>query len=214
MDCQMPQMDGFEATRLIRQANRSKLPIIALTAGAMAGDREKCIREGMDDYLSKPVELQQLAEMLTNWLSASDAPSAAQPAEAVVRQAAPAVFDPESLLKRFMGDRQFAGTILEGFLDDFPTQLKHLEKHCAEADQPGARLQAHTIKGSAATVSANRLSAVARDMELAAVAGKLDRLGELLPRVAEEFERLKTTLERAGWVPATTKGTTNEDTDC
>ena len=68
MDCQMPRMDGFEATRRIRQTGSSQVPIIAVTANAMSGDRERCIREGMNDYLSKPVQLSALAEVLESWL--------------------------------------------------------------------------------------------------------------------------------------------------
>ena len=69
MDCQMPGMDGFEATRRIRGSGRPDLPIVAVTADAMSGDRERCIREGMSDYLSKPIELCLLAEVLAKWLS-------------------------------------------------------------------------------------------------------------------------------------------------
>ena len=68
MDCQMPQMDGFEATRRLRESGSPHVPIVAITANAMAGDRERCIREGMNDYLSKPVELGPLAEVLERWL--------------------------------------------------------------------------------------------------------------------------------------------------
>jgi CheY-like chemotaxis protein len=72
MDCQMPVMDGFEATRRIRRSDHPQLPIIALTADAMSGDRDKCIREGMNDYLSKPVDMKQLEEILAKWLSAPE----------------------------------------------------------------------------------------------------------------------------------------------
>ena len=78
--------------------------------------------------------------------------------------------------------------------------MNNLRNRLAEADQPGARLLAHALKGSAATVSAGGLRAIAQQMERAAASGQLDRCGELLPRAAEEFERLKSTLERAGWL--------------
>ena len=68
MDCQMPRMDGFEATRRIRESGSPHVPIVAVTANAMSGDRERCIREGMNDYVSKPVELGPLAEVLEKWL--------------------------------------------------------------------------------------------------------------------------------------------------
>lgn len=111
-----------------------------------------------------------------------------------------AVFESESLLKRLMGDQQLAGIILKGFLGDFPTQLINLRTRLAESDGPGARLHAHALKGSAATISAESLRAVAYEMEQAAGTGDLNRFEELLPRTVEEFERLKTTLEHAGWL--------------
>jgi CheY-like chemotaxis protein/HPt (histidine-containing phosphotransfer) domain-containing protein len=200
MDCQMPVMDGFEATRLIRQSNHPELPIIALTADAMSGDQEKCIREGMNDYLSKPVELRQLAEVLAKWLSRPAPRAALPPVESPASKPALAVFDSEALLQRLMGDRQLAGIVIRGFVDDFPAWLKNLRQHFEEANGPGICLQAHALKGSAATVSANSLSAVARDMERAATAGELDHCSELLPRTAEEFERFKTSLGHTGWL--------------
>ncbi|HXN49513.1 MAG TPA: PAS domain S-box protein [Bryobacteraceae bacterium] len=195
MDCEMPAMDGFEATRRIRASAHTAIPIIALTADAMAADRDRCLAEGMDDYLSKPVDLRRLAEVLAEWLPSPDS----GPADPTAARAAPA-FDSESLLKRLMGDKDLARVIVRGFLEDFPSQLNILRKRLDEADGPGARLQAHSLKGSAATVSAPRLHAVALEMERAAAAGRMDRFGEILPRALEEFEKLKGTLERAQWL--------------
>jgi HPt (histidine-containing phosphotransfer) domain-containing protein len=89
---------------------------------------------------------------------------------------------------------------MKGFLKDVPSQLNNLRTRLAETDGPGARLQAHALKGSAATVSAGSLRAIALEMERAAGAGELDHFGELLPRAAAEFERLKSTLQNAGWL--------------
>jgi PAS domain S-box-containing protein len=200
MDCEMPVMDGFEATRQIRGSARPGIPIIALTADAMPADRDRCLSAGMNDYLLKPVDLERLAELLARWLPNPDPQGADQTAEPAGSEPAPAIFDADALLKRLRGDRQLAAVVVKGFLEDFPSQLNILRKRLAEADGPGACLQAHTLKGSAATVSAGGLSAVALEMERAAGAGELEHFGELLPRTAEEFERLKTTLERAGWL--------------
>jgi signal transduction histidine kinase/DNA-binding NarL/FixJ family response regulator len=212
MDCEMPVMDGYEATRRIRQSGHPRLPIIAVTAHAMTGDRDRCIREGMNDFLSKPVDLRCLAEMLAKWLPEAHPPDASQstapahpPGAAQSTAPAPlepatAVFDPDALLRRLMGDRHLAGIIVKGFLKDFPSQWNTLRMRLAEADGPGARLQAHALKGSAATVSAGSLRAIAGEMERLAGAGGLDRFGELLPSVAEEFERFKSSLKQAGWL--------------
>jgi len=202
MDCQMPILDGYEATRRIRQSDYAGVPIVAVTAHSMAGDREKCLRSGMSDYLAKPVELHRLSEMLTKWLGRS-APAGPNPAR-TVRQIetsdSNAVFHEEALLGRLMNDRQLAGTIMKGFLSDFPSQLEKLRHRLDEADVPGAGLQAHLLKGAAATVAADSLSAVALEMECEGKAGRLDRVSALLPRAVEEFQHLKSTVEHAGLV--------------
>jgi HPt (histidine-containing phosphotransfer) domain-containing protein len=99
-----------------------------------------------------------------------------------------------------MGDRQLAGAVLQGFILDAPSQLNNLRKRLDEADAPGAGAQAHTLQGAAATVSAGDLHAIALAMEHAGAAGRLERCGELLPRVVEEFERFKSSVELAGWL--------------
>jgi HPt (histidine-containing phosphotransfer) domain-containing protein len=99
-----------------------------------------------------------------------------------------------------MGDRQLARKVLKGFLEDAPSQLDNLRRRLDEADAPGARLQAHALKGAAATVAAEGLHAMALAIERAGAGGRLDQCGELLPRAVEEFERLKSALERAAWV--------------
>jgi signal transduction histidine kinase/CheY-like chemotaxis protein/HPt (histidine-containing phosphotransfer) domain-containing protein len=188
MDCEMPVMDGYEATRRIRAA-RPGFPIVALTADAMAGDRDRCISEGMSDYLAKPVDLERLAEVLAKWLSKPEAGEPSKP-----------IFDEDSLVRRLMGDRQLASAVLKGFIEDVPTQLNNLRQRLDEADAPGARSLAHTLKGASATVSAQSLQALALAMEQAGVAGRLDRCIELLPGVVAEFERFKNSLQQAGWV--------------
>ena len=99
-----------------------------------------------------------------------------------------------------MGDRQLAGTVLRGFLEDAPSQLNNLRRRVAEADSPGTRSQAHALKGAAATVAADGLRAIAQAMERAGTAGEMDRCCELLPLAVEEFEQFRRTLERTGWV--------------
>jgi PAS domain S-box-containing protein len=198
MDCEMPVMDGFEAARHIRRSLPA-IPIIALTADAMPADRDRCLSEGMNDYLAKPVELRLLERMLAKWLPASGGCMAPAPGE-VSAERSTSVFNVEALLRRLMGDRKLAGTVLRGFLRDVPSQLNNLRARLDEADAPGARLQAHALKGAAATVAAESLCAIALAIERAGAAGQLDPCGELLPRAVEEFERFKGTLERNGWV--------------
>jgi len=195
MDCQMPVMDGFEATRQIRESAQAHIPIIALTASAMAGDRDRCLHEGMNDYLAKPLELERLAEMIARWLDTGKGESGAAAGEP-----RKPIFNGEALLRRLMGDRRLAGITLQGFVQDVPLQLNRLRARVEAADASGARSQAHALKGAAATVGAESLQALALALERAGAEGRLDRCGELLPRAVEEFERFKRTIERAAWI--------------
>jgi PAS domain S-box-containing protein len=205
MDCEMPVMDGFEATRRIRNSNRPMIPIVALTASAMVADRERCLREGMDDHLAKPVEFALLSEVIAKWT--------AKPAPAIHDLSAPdaaetvsvAVFNDISLLKRLMGDRELAVSILDGFLQDAPSQLGELRVRLDDEDLTRTRLQAHTLKGSSSTVGAEALQAVALAMEKAATVGELNLCRDLLPRAIEEFQRFRIALEHDGWVQETGK---------
>jgi PAS domain S-box-containing protein len=222
MDCQMPVLDGFEATHRIRASIRPDIPIIALTADAMSGARDRCLSKGMNDYVSKPVELGNLAEVLAKWLpiagDSQAAPTArreGERAEAIFATDAvfntEPIFNAETLLERLMGDRQLAGTILKGFLRDVPSQLNNLRTRLAEKDGSGARLQAHALKGSAATVSAERLCATALEIERAGAAGQLDYCCKLMSHAVEEFERFKGAVEMAGWVPDPTPAFISKD---
>ena len=199
MDCQMPGMDGFEATRRIRQSGSPRVPIVAVTAHAMAGDRERCIRDGMDDYLSKPVELRSLADVLTKWLPGFASSDALPASESAATEQGKKVFDEADLLSRLIGDRQLADIVIKGFVEDCPSLLNHLRMRLDEKDGPGAARQAHCLQGAAAAVSAGSLHALARTMEQAGKAAEWDDFGELLPRAAEEFEQIKSALRHAGW---------------
>jgi len=201
MDCGMPQMDGYEATRLIRDrevgTRNSLIPIIAITADAMTGDRDKCLDAGMSDYIAKPVELRKLAEILEKWLdpaSTGELDSAAGPSAA---NAEP-VFDLEDMLARLMDDKDLGAKVVAAFLDDAPQQLQILRKMLEEGDAEGARRQAHTLKGAAATMSAEPLRALCSEVQEAAAAGELRRALVLLPGLQEQFELLKTALKQSG----------------
>jgi PAS domain S-box-containing protein len=207
MDCAMPVMDGYEATHQIRLSIYPRIPIIALTASAMAPDRERCLSEGMDDYLAKPVELPQLAGVLAKWITVSSLrhsegdPAQTRPEPA--SEPAHVVFDVDSLLRRLMGDRDLAGAVLNGFIQDAPSQLDNLRVRLDEFDAPGMRLQAHTLKGSAATVGAEALRWVALALETAATDGRLDDCRDLLPEATNEFDRFRRTVVHEGWVSNT-----------
>jgi HPt (histidine-containing phosphotransfer) domain-containing protein len=176
-------MDGYEATRRIRQSSCEPIPIIALTASAMAPDRERCLAEGMDDYLAKPVELPRLAKTLARWVAKSRCDEASSPSEPCAGGRAAAVFDASSLLRRLMGDRELAGVILKAFREDAPRQMAQLRSCLAEQDAPGVRLHAHALKGAAANVGGEALRERAHAMEMAAEAGDLTAVASAMPEL-------------------------------
>ena len=193
MDCEMPEMDGYEATRRIRDHRTGTLnphiPIVAITAGAMTGDREKCLDAGMSDYIAKPIELWQLTEAMQKWLRspAEKLHPSAPPAQTTIEK----VFNLEDLLARLMGDKELADKVIAGFLKDVPRQLHTLKKMLEEGDADGARRQAHMIKGAAATMSAETLRALCAEAQEAATARELSRALALMPQMEKQFELLK-----------------------
>ena len=187
MDCQMPVMDGYEATRRIRQKDggaggmpakpfpaSASIPIIAMTAHAMLGDREKCIQAGMDDYLPKPVSQPELVAILDKWLPKMlDAPppiEVSRPPEANA-DPEPAVFDSATLMNRAMGDPELAQAMMDAFAAGMPKQIELLRKALDAEDWPSVIRAAHTIKGASANLSGEALRAAALEMEMAAKAG-------------------------------------------
>ena len=204
MDCQMPELDGFEATRQIRDpaspVRDHGVPIVAMTAHVMKGDREKCLEAGMDDYLGKPVRPPELASVLERWLanrpdpSAADVPSAV-PAADPPQPSAP-VFDRAAFLARVMDDEELLREITGLFLADAPVQLETLAAAVASGDCTLAGRTAHTIKGSSANVGGEALRETAFEMEKAGKAGDLAALQSLLPRIQERFARLKEAMEQ------------------
>jgi CheY-like chemotaxis protein/HPt (histidine-containing phosphotransfer) domain-containing protein len=198
MDVQMPEMDGFEATRAIRSGKTGvldpKIPIIAMTAHAMKGDRERCLEAGMDDYISKPIAPQALAEALEKWVETPQgrSPAVSAPGGAAEPSAGPPVFDRQAFMARLMGDEDLAKDIIAGFLEDIPKRILALRGYLDQGDAGSAGSQAHAIKGAAANVGGMALSAVASEIEEAGKAGRREELAALVPEMERQFALLKT----------------------
>lgn len=188
MDCQMPEMDGFEATRAIRQreADQSaeRLPIIAMTANAMQEDRERCLTEGMDDHLIKPLQMFDLAKLLSKWCpqrpggNADPAPLAAA--------ATPPVDEP-ALLANFNSDLALVAELLELFRVTTEKMLARLETAVDLHDTHQVGRIAHELKGSAAYIRAKELEQLARELERAAKAGQWALVDERAERIQQAF---------------------------
>ena len=202
MDVQMPEMDGFTATRKLREPGAKvlnpRIPVIAMTAHAMAGDREKCLAAGMDDYVSKPISPTALLEVLHRHLNPETgqkgAAGAARQMAGHSETAAPA-WDRASFMERLLDDKELAVVIIQAFLDDVPGQLDRLEQAFATLDQVLAERQAHTIKGAAANVGAESLREIAAFMEDRARAGAGAEAAAQMETLRLEFARLHREVE-------------------
>ncbi len=207
MDMQMPGMDGLQATACIRTLDSPmrRVPVIALTANALQGDRERCLAAGMDDYLTKPFNAEQLAAMIDQWLPGRASGWAVTAAAAVERVDSPGeVLDAGALeqLCKAGGDdgAAFVERIIGVFIAEAGRQLEALRSGLAAADARAVRRAAHTLKSSSAAVGAVALNQLCRSIEFGAAAGALDAVSLL--RVEQAITRTEAALRaaRAGLV--------------
>ena len=198
MDIQMPKMSGLEAVAAIRQreqADGGHVPVIAMTAHAMRGDRQRCLDGGMDEYISKPIDADRLHQVMENVLGPTPAMN-----HDVVKQPqgeeSAEMFDRESLLQRVAGDEELLNELVEIFLDDCPNMLEAIRSAIGDGD--GERLQqaAHSLKGCAANLSASSVRQAALELEQIGLAGRLGDAPSAFDALQREISLLKAVLER------------------
>jgi CheY-like chemotaxis protein len=216
MDIQMPEMDGMEATRVIRerQRNREKHPtykssivIVAMTANAMTGDREKCIAGGMDDYLSKPVRPEDVRKVIERWASTATVP---EPAEPTIAQTVtgtlspeatagtpdePAPVDMERLLDFTNGNADDLRELINLYVKQTGEQIEQLAAAVQAASAPEVRRLAHSCAGASATCGMSRIVPLLRELERQGNDGSLTDASDLADKVTNEFNRIRTFLE-------------------
>jgi CheY-like chemotaxis protein/HPt (histidine-containing phosphotransfer) domain-containing protein len=202
MDMRMPVMDGIEATRQIRNPRSAVLnwnvPIVAMTANAMASDRRLCSAVGMNDFVAKPVSAAVLRETLRKWLPAEDSvmpPVAGQLVPSRPLEGEAVVFDPAGVLSRLEGDNALAQIVFAAFLEDLPCQIQALKQHVADRDESGSARQAHSIRGASANVGGESLRELAAEMEKAADAGDWHSVIARMDELELRFSRLKNAIE-------------------
>jgi CheY-like chemotaxis protein len=203
MDVQMPEMDGIEATHHIRQEFSAKTQprIIAMTANAMHGDREQCLAAGMDDYISKPFEVQELVEALRKCqteVGRGYAPADAQTQDRLRSDQETTILDPVAIkhLQATLGEQ--AAVMLPVLIETFFSDAVKLQEDARQAFEQHQtdtlRRAAHTLKSNAKNFGATALAQLCQELETCAKVGELQHVEELLLQIATEYPKVKTAL--------------------
>jgi len=189
MDCHMPEMDGYEAAAAIRQREKGaqRTWIIAMTANAISGDREHCLAAGMDDYVSKPVRISDLADALE------------RAHDHIAMQAEESAVDSQAIAQLEAlpgdGDENLLANLIQLFINTAPPVIAEMRAAVNAADARAVGLAAHQLKGSCAQFGARRLQELCAQLEKIGRSGSLKSAGELLAWTERELHRVIHTLK-------------------
>jgi two-component system, sensor histidine kinase and response regulator len=189
MDVQMPELDGLDATSAIRAWEKSAgthIPIIAMTAHAMKGDRERCLAAGMDGYTSKPIRIGELERAIAQLVSPSKPAEGPLPEE--IRE--DGVIDRAALLAGVDGNRRLLRELIRLFLADCPQRLAEIKEALRRGDAETLRIEAHTLKSAVGNFAAKKAFAAAQRLEILGRDGDLDQAGDARRALESELARL------------------------
>jgi CheY-like chemotaxis protein/HPt (histidine-containing phosphotransfer) domain-containing protein len=201
MDVQMPEMDGLVTTRRIHQSlpSAQRPWIIALTANAMQGDREECVNAGMDDYISKPIRVEELTQALSRCQPVKRQASGLNPVFPIPPQADIAVLDTKALqeLREMAGEdaAEVLVEVIDSYLEDTPKLMQKVEEAVVQGDAIALQQAAHTLKSTSATLGANTLSELCRNLETIGRTGTTAEATILVPQIAVEYKSVKAALQ-------------------
>lgn len=206
MDCMMPIMDGYQATTAIRSGkageNNSQIPIIAMTANAMKGDDQKCFDVGMNDYITKPIDIELLQRTLKHWLkqpSTENSHPNNNPKSHTMKESEDSidfgVWDKKSLLKRVRGKSDRVEKLVNIFIKHSDPQISTLLNLYSEKNYSELTQVAHAVKGSSANLSANRLSQSSGELEILAKQEKHSELENKINNVIQDYKDLRSLLK-------------------
>lgn len=213
MDCQMPEMDGYAATQAIRKLAGAvaQTPIVAITANAMQGDREKCLSAGMDDYVSKPVKTETLQQMLSRWAKQSQKAPLEKPAATIEKQPVAANSDqakPKAqgvsngsainmerlqYLKEFAddGDCKFIHSLFETYFGSADKRLEAIKAAAQEQNAVQMGREAHGLKGSSSNLGADHVATLCRRLEEMGKAGDIGQVDQFIDELEDALKRVR-----------------------
>ncbi|KQW48045.1 hypothetical protein ASC77_16775 [Nocardioides sp. Root1257] len=205
MDCRMPRLDGFDATRQVRLAEPpgQRVPIIAMTASALEGERERCLEAGMDDYLTKPVDAAEVERTLRTWAGLPDTPVAEAPVHREPPPEAAAVIgvldaDRVRMLEGLVKDgTSFFERTAASFMGRVGDQLLAIRAAVERANANSLLTSAHQLKGSALNLGLPRVAAAAADLEALGIAGRTDGAEAMLDELTAEVDIAVSALQEA-----------------
>jgi PAS domain S-box-containing protein len=195
MDVQMPEMDGYSATGEIRKLNNiaAGIPIIALTAHALMGDKEKCLEAGMNDYVSKPIVPEKFVKVIDKWLNIEIKPE--KVIVDVKQEKDEVIFDFSVLEKMSLGDQAFQVDLLKSYIKDMDERFNRLLGFIESQNLPKITVEAHTIKGASYSIGANKVGDIAYSIELTAKEKDLENVNQWIDKLSSAISETKNIIE-------------------